>query len=260
MSQYWQDRIANAQAKLSKKTIKQIENQFVRYYRQAAANCVASFEETYNKLMTAQLGGRQPTPADLYKLDTYWQMMAEITKELNKLGYQQINYLNNRFVSHYEKIYNAYAIKGAGTFNTFDKKVAQQIINQIWCADGKTWSARVWTNIQALNETLNQHLISIVAGGKSAKDLKKQLESDFSVSYSRADAIVRTEVAHIQTQAAKQRYEDYGIQQVQIWADEDERRCEECGKLHEKIYPVGAHIPIPAHPRCRCCIVPVIDD
>ena len=45
-----------------------------------------------------------------------------------------------------------------------------------------------------------------------------------------------------------------------LWADEDERRCEVCGKLHKKRYPVGANIPIPAHPRCRCCIVPVVED
>ena len=79
------------------------------------------------------------------------------------------------------------------------------------------------------------------------------------MSYSRADALVRTEVAHIQTQAARQRYEDSGIEKVQVWADKDERRCEVCGKLHEKVYPVSAAIPIPAHPRCRCCIIPLVE-
>jgi hypothetical protein len=71
--------------------------------------------------------------------------------------------------------------------------------------------------------------------------------------------LARTELAHIQTQAARQRYEDTGIEYVEIWADKDERRCEVCGKLHQKRYPVGAQIPIPAHPRCRCTIVPVVE-
>ena len=78
------------------------------------------------------------------------------------------------------------------------------------------------------------------------------------MSYRRADTVVRTEIAHIQTQAAQQRYKDYGIEEVEIWADEDERRCDVCGKLHRTKYKVGASIPIPAHPNCRCCIVPVI--
>jgi SPP1 gp7 family putative phage head morphogenesis protein len=66
-------------------------------------------------------------------------------------------------------------------------------------------------------------------------------------------------MAHIQTQAAQKRYEDYGLKEVQVWADEDERRCEICGELHQKKYPIGAVMPIPAHPRCRCCIIPVVD-
>ena len=84
------------------------------------------------------------------------------------------------------------------------------------------------------------------------------LRERFNVSYSRADALVRTELAHVQTEAAKQRYKDYGLDEVEIWADPDERTCPVCEKLHKKVYPVGANVPIPAHPRCRCCIVPVI--
>ena len=85
------------------------------------------------------------------------------------------------------------------------------------------------------------------------------LQERFNVSYNNADMIARTELAHIQTQAAKKRYEDYGVKQVEIWADEDERRCEVCGKLHQKKYPIDVKLPIPAHPRCRCCVIPVVE-
>jgi hypothetical protein len=47
---------------------------------------------------------------------------------------------------------------------------------------------------------------------------------------------------------------------VQVWADKDERRCEVCGKLHQKTFSIYEPMPVPAHPRCRCCIVPVVDD
>lgn len=66
-------------------------------------------------------------------------------------------------------------------------------------------------------------------------------------------------MAHIQTQAAQQRYIDYGITEVEVLADEDERRCEVCGKLHGKRFKITETMPVPAHPRCRCCIVPVIN-
>lgn len=86
------------------------------------------------------------------------------------------------------------------------------------------------------------------------------LMRDFNVSFNNADTIVRTEMAHLQTQAAMQRYKDYGITEVEILADKDERQCEVCGKLHKKRYPTGANVPIPAHPRCRCSIIPVVED
>lgn len=85
------------------------------------------------------------------------------------------------------------------------------------------------------------------------------LMQDFNVSFNNADTIVRTEMAHIQTQAAIQRYKDYGITEVEILADKDERQCEVCGKLHKKRYPTGANVPIPAHPRCRCSVIPVVE-
>lgn len=132
------------------------------------------------------------------------------------------------------------------------------MINQIWCADGKSWSSRIWTNTDKLQQALNDNLIECVVGGKKTTQLKEMLQKDFNVSYNRADSIVRTEMAHIQTQAAQQRYKDSGIQQVEIWADKDERRCDVCGKLHKTKYPVNGAIPLPAHPRCRCCIIPVI--
>jgi SPP1 gp7 family putative phage head morphogenesis protein len=133
------------------------------------------------------------------------------------------------------------------------------MISQIWCADGKSWSNRVWTNLGRLKETLNEELINCVLTGKPTTELKKKLQHEFEVSYYRADAVVRTEMAHIQTEAAKKRYEDYGIEKVEILADEDERRCPECGKLHGKQFYITEAIPVPAHTNCRCCVVPVIE-
>lgn len=52
------------------------------------------------------------------------------------------------------------------------------------------------------SDTLNEHLIHCVATGKTPGELKKLLQEDFGVSYGRADSLVRTELAHIQTQAA----------------------------------------------------------
>ena len=256
---YWQDRIAKAQATLTNKNTKQIEKQLKKYYGKSMERVVNDFEKTYNKVLLTTEEGKQPTPADLYKLDSYWQMQGKLRLELQKLGDKQISAMSKIFELQFFDIYYSFALETDAAFATLSLDAVRQMVNQIWVADGKSWSQRIWKNTELLADTLNEELLHCVATGKKTTELKKILQNRFNVSYSRADALVRTELSHIQTQAAQKRYEDYGIQEVMVWADEDERRCEVCGELHEKKYPVGAHMPIPAHPKCRCSIVPVVE-
>lgn len=260
MSNYWAERTAQAQNNLHQKSVIQIEKQLSKYYETSMKKILGQFEAVYNKVFLSIEEGREPTPADLYKLDAYWQLQAQLRTELEKLGNRQMALLSREFEKHFIHIYNALAIPSQTAYATLSTETAKQMINHIWTADGKSWSSRIWGNTERLMEELNTELVNCVATGKKTTDLKNILQERFGVSYSRADALVRTEIAHIQTQAAKKRYQDYGIGEVEIWADKDERRCEVCGKLHQKRYPVGAQVPIPAHPRCRCCIVPVVED
>lgn len=257
---YWEDRQKAAQDKLTDKNIEDIDKQLIKYYARTMGSVIKEFELTYLHILKAKEDGRPPTPADLYKLDKYWMMQGRLKQELQKLGDKEIYLMSNVFEKQFFDIYDSIAIKGGKAFTTISVEAAKQMINTIWVADGKSWSQRIWDNIELLAETLNEELVSCVVSGKATSELKEKLQERFDVSYKQADSLARTEMAHIQTQAARQRYADYGIKQVMIWADKDERRCKHCGKLHTKKYFVGEHIPIPAHPNCRCCIVPVIED
>ena len=221
---------------------------------------IGQFEQTYNKVLLSKEEGREPTPADLYKLDKYWKLQGDLQKELQKLGDKQSTLLGKKFVEQYQQIYEATALKDNLFFGEMDKSAAQQMINQIWCADGKSWSQRVWGNTDKLQQALNDDLLDCLIAGKKPSELRKKLMNDFDVSYRRADTVVKTEMAHIQTQAAQQRYKDYGITEVEVLVDADERTCDVCGKLEGKRFPINGKMPVPAHPRCRCCIIPVVDD
>lgn len=256
---YWQDRIADAQTALTKKNVKQIEKQLKKYYGKSMERVIADFERTYNKILLTAEAGKEPTPADLYKLDSYWKMQGKLKLELQKLGDKQISAMSKIFELQFFDVYYSIALETADSFGTISSEMVTQMINSIWVADGKSWSQRIWKNVELLAETLNNELIHCVAAGKTTGYLKNILQERFSVSYERADALVRTELSHIQNQAAQKRYENAGVQEFEIWADKDERRCEVCGELHQKRYPIGAHIPIPAHPKCRCSIIPVVE-
>lgn len=268
---YWQERLINAQEELTRQSEKKIEKQLKKYYETTIHHAMDSFEATYNKIKAAVEEGREPTPADLYKLDKYWELQAQVRGELQKLGDKAITVLSHQFETYWFHIYYALELDNrTQSFNTLDKAIVNQMINQIWCADGLTWSQRVWNNMDLLRETLNQGLIEVVAAGKSERDLKDMLMERFGVSYNQANTLVRTEIAHIQTQAAKKRYEDYGLKEYEILGNEDDtcntgknKKGVDCHELHGKKFFYTDMIPgknaPPFHPRCRCCILPVVD-
>lgn len=257
--EYWAKRQVRTQEALTDKNIADTEKQLTKYYLTSMERVIGYFKDTYNHLLLAMEEGRKPSPADLYKLDKYWQLQAQLKRELEKLGDKTHTLLNKNFVDEYTNIYRAIAIKDDLFFGQVDTVSAQQMINQIWCADGKSWSQRIWTNTEKLQEALNENLITCVATGRDSNELKKLLQKEFGVAYNRADRLVRTEMAHIQTQAARQRYLDAGITEVEVWASKDERRCEICGDLHLKRFPIYDVMPVPAHSNCRCCIIPVVE-
>ena len=197
----------------------------------------------------------------MYKLDKYWESQAQLRKELNDLGEKQITLLSKQFEVNFFEVYYGLGKVGGKEFSSIDTTMVKHLINEVWCADGKSWSSRVWKNTEYLAQTLNEELVNCLTTGKNPAELKKKLKYRFDVSYQQADTLVRTEMAHIQTQATKERYKEAGVEWVRFWAPKDERQCEECGKLHTKKYNLLLEqIPIPLHPNCRCNIVPIVLD
>lgn len=255
---YWENRLARAQDAITQKNLKQIEKQLAKYYATTAKKVIKDFENTYNKVLKAVEEGKQITPADLYKLDKYWSLQGQLRQELQKLGEKQVVALTKTFELNFFEVYYSLTIEGLDAFSTIDSAMAQQMINSVWVADNKTYSQRIWENTERLMETLNEELINVVVAGKKTTDLKNKLQERFGVSYRRADMLARTELCHIQTEAAKQRYKDYGIEYVEVLVDEDARTCDLCKELIGKKFPVNGVMPLPVHPNERCCLVPVI--
>ena len=258
---YWQERAVMTQERLTTKNIKETEKQLIKYYRRTAAMIEKEFVATYNKLWNTVIrDNNTATPADLYRLESYWQLQGQLRQELQRLGDRQAALMEKNFVTQWIEIYEQLQLGDNSNFSMADPETALQMINQIWCADGSSWEERIWTNCDKLQQALNDGLIECVLGGRDEKYLKQKLMTEFDVSFGRADALVRTEMAHIQTQAARQRYIDSGLQEMEIWASPDERRCDICGKKHKdivKLYETDKMPPF--HPRCRCCVLPVVE-
>ena len=274
MADYWKNRLFEAQKKWTDKDIDVINKMLRHYYKIARENIVEDFEAVYDKVLAQAEEGKPITPADLYKLDKYYKMQAQLQDTLQKLGDRTCEVLAKKFGQEYKHIYSELAIDEEGkaikastsdkAFSTIDEQGAKHIASQVWAADGKSWSERVWKNIGDLQRTLNEGLVDCVITGKKTTELKKKLMERFDVSYSRAETLVRTEMAHVETQAALDRYKSSGVEKVRIVVDPDEKTCKECSKWDDKIINItdihtGTNCP-PFHPNCRCAIAPVVKD
>lgn len=261
---YWAKRQERIQTAIADKTIEETEKQLKKYYAQAMKSIISDFERVYDKIQLAVEDGREPTPADSYKLSQYWQMQGQLRKELQKLGDKENALLSKKFEEEWNDIYKATALPSDKAFSTISKQGAKQMINSVWLADGKTFSQRVWGNIDKLTETLNDKLIECVVSGKKPTELKRMLMERFNVSYSQANTLVRTETANIQTEAAAQRYKDYGIEKYEFLGRKEHDIGCKCKELNGKVFllsekKAGVNAP-PMHPNCRCCIIPVVDN
>ncbi len=274
MADYWKDRMLDAQKKWTDKDIDAINKMLRHYFIVASNSAINEFVATYKKVLESVEEGKQVTPADLYKLDKYYQMNTQLEAVLKQLGDRTINVLQNKFAQEYKHIYSALAIdkddkavKAAisdKAFSTIANESAKQVASQVWCTDGKSWSQRIWGNIEDLKQTLNDGLVECVVTGKKPTQLKQQLMERFNVSYNKAETLVRTEMAHVETQAALDRYKEHGRERIRIVVDEDERTCKQCAEWDNKIVEianahVGQNCP-PFHPRCRCTIAAVVED
>ena len=254
---YWEKRQQRLQEKLRRKTTAEIEKRLREYYRRAMERTIADFVAVYNKLLDDSLT-REPTPADLYKLDAYWHMQRQLRDELTRLGDREAALLSRGFEEYWQQVYDSTAVPSGSAYNTISTASARQQINSVWLADGKTYSQRIWDNVELLTENLNENLINCVVTGKPPRDLIHKLQERFNVSYYRAKTLVQTEITHIKTAAAAQRYKDSGIDKFQFLADPDEKTCSVCAALDRKVFYLaelreGKNAP-PMHPNDRCTI------
>lgn len=171
------------------------------------------------------------------------QFLDDFTIEL-------IDALEIQLIDDFLKEYKNTTAKGVKlAFNKYSKSEVKQIINHVWCDDGRLWSDRVWTNIAELRRELTYALLT--------NQKPSYIKQKFNVSYHRAETLLRTEHTRVASEAAIQRYKDSGITKYKVLANQA-HVCDICGKDNGKIFSIDERNPIPQHPNCRCTVVPII--
>lgn len=121
--------------------------------------------------------------------------------------------------------------------------------------------------ISGINATtqrgVQQAIAQWVENGEPLRALERELRPFFGRS--RAELIASTEVTRAYAEANRIAYRSTGIVSEMEWQTAfDERVCPICGPLNETrvsldgAFAAAFEVP-PAHPRCRCILLPVID-
>lgn len=122
-------------------------------------------------------------------------------------------------------------------------------------AQARDGVARLYRHSEDFRNTasgvIEQGLIQGWGTGKVANALRDQL----GVTKSKAETIARTEMSSAFNTAAKQRYQENGIEYVQWFTTPSDRLCAYCLSREGKVYRIEEAI-VPAHPRCRCLLSP----
>ncbi|UED72147.1 portal protein [Brevibacillus sp. HD3.3A] len=115
------------------------------------------------------------------------------------------------------------------------------------------------SRIKGIEETTRKQIQSTLADGFTAnagwKEIMKQVQPIIENPI-RAELIARTELSWAYNRSAKRIYADAGFTKVEWSAVIDARTCPVCRERHGKVYPIDEHPDIPAHPRCKCTLLP----
>lgn len=253
---YWGDRLASATHQALNQGMTESEQVF-KLYDNLANQLSTELLQLYSKI-DAQKALGEVQISDFYRSGQLQNILDTIRKECQKIGQYENKTLNQLLPDAVNK---GYEIAG----DTFDiklghlnKKAVQAIVKDPWTE--KSFSDRVWQSKSNLIDRLNNDLTTGLATGKSPYKIASELSKSLNVSKHASQRLVITEYMNKLNMGQQKAYEEAGYEEVRWHAVEDERKCSICGKLHDTRFKINEAPHAPIHPRCRCILLPVIDE
>lgn len=170
----------------------------------------------------------------------------------------------DEFTAIIENIYTTAIIESSKKLSA-TSAITTDVANAYSIAYSKKYAAKF---VKGINETtrtiLKDEVTKAVADGLSTTELADNIKFSTAFSETRSDVIARTEIvnANIQGNLESWRQSDL-VKEVEWYTGIDERVCPICNSNHKKVVAMGSPFPSgalhpPAHPRCRCDLLPVI--
>ncbi|UAW07814.1 head morphogenesis protein [Psychrobacillus phage PVJ1] len=138
----------------------------------------------------------------------------------------------------------------------------KEILTYNWT--DKEFSKRIWSHKAEVIKTVRDELEKSFSSGRSIAKTSKAISEKTNVVYSKAEALVRTEANFFHNYAARNSYEEAGVDEYEILATLDSRTSDKCQDQDGKIYKTTQYAPgktaPPFHVRCRTTTVAYFDE
>lgn len=208
-------------------------------------------------------------PAYGYRISRYEALQKRIDIEIKKVAEVEKELTTERYIdtineTYYRNIFDIQQNLGyAFSFSKIDNKTIDLLLNENWI-DKANFSQRIWNNSEFLGNYLRTNLTASAMSGKSINKIAQELADYMNVGIYNAVRLVRTEVNHFANEAEMLAYEELEIEKYRFIATLDNRTCEHCAELDNKVFNVkdrqpGKNYP-PIHANDRCTTVAVLDD
>lgn len=130
-----------------------------------------------------------------------------------------------------------------------------------WGADDKDWEDRLTDDVHAWEVALALAIKVGIAQQKPIDDIVADIDKKVTTMQGVLTALAISETTAVGSLARHLAFKALGVDRYRFFSRPDERRCDVCGEMHGRVFPVSVYEPgvtaSPMHPRCRCWEVPL---
>lgn len=252
-SEYWEQRVANETWR-TYNSLEEKNRDLLKMYQEASLDLQEELYQVTQKIN----GGQGVSLSDMHKHNRLTNLQKNMEYRIRQLGEDVEKFGKDNMKSGIKDVYsNVIGSLDISNFSLPNEKLMEKMFNTPWQSD--TFSNRLWKNTQKLATNLNDILTIGLTQGKTVTEMAINLNNQMNQGFNVSHRLIRTETMHYLNESAFKAYEDGGCTEVQLWAAEDERMCEVCGKKHGQKYTLKDRPTLPLHANCRCTYLPVVD-
>lgn len=219
-------------------------------YQQASKDIKDELFDAYLKVSS-----EKPLISDFYRYNNLQKIEKQITDSIMQLGSKELDYTKQSLQQ--ATLIGSQAAHNVLNTNVLNKSAIDEIIKRSW--HDANFSDRIWKNKLQLINSLKSELTNGIIQGKSIYSVANDVDNRINVGRSQTQRLVRTEYMHALNQGQIESYRSKGYAKLKWVATMDSKTSEICRKRNGKEYDIDDLPDIPAHPNCRCTLVPVIN-